>query len=138
MAPIDCSPPGSSDHGILQARILVWVAIPFSWGSSRTGDQTGVSCTAGGLFISELPRKPFPILAACYSIWDVLTLSSPVQIPQVRRDSTQAPSILGNFPWPLSHCFQKYFYLQCIPPILTALTYPSHSTVPDSTRLLCA
>ena len=32
--PIDCSPPDSSAHGILQARILEWVAIPFSRGSS--------------------------------------------------------------------------------------------------------
>ena len=32
--PTDCSPPGSSVHGILQARILVWVAMPSSWGSS--------------------------------------------------------------------------------------------------------
>ena len=32
---LDCSPPGSSVHGILQARILEWVAIPFSKGSSR-------------------------------------------------------------------------------------------------------
>ena len=47
---MDCSPPGSSVHGILQARILEWVAIPFSRGSSRPRDQTQVSCTAGGLF----------------------------------------------------------------------------------------
>ena len=33
--PIDCSPPGSSVRGILQARILEWVAIPFSRGSSQ-------------------------------------------------------------------------------------------------------
>ena len=32
--PMDCSPPGSSAHGLLQARILEWVAIPFSMGSS--------------------------------------------------------------------------------------------------------
>ena len=32
--PMDCSPPGSSVHGILQARILEWIAIPFSRGSS--------------------------------------------------------------------------------------------------------
>ena len=32
--PIDCSPPGSSIHGILQARILEWVAMPSSRGSS--------------------------------------------------------------------------------------------------------
>ena len=36
----DCSPPGSSVHGILQARILEWVAIPSSRGSSQPRDQT--------------------------------------------------------------------------------------------------
>ena len=41
--PVDCSPPGSSVSGILQARILEWVAIPFSRGSSRTRNQTRVS-----------------------------------------------------------------------------------------------
>ena len=45
--PIDCSPAGSSVHGILQARILEWVAISFSRGSSKLGDQTQVSCIAG-------------------------------------------------------------------------------------------
>ena len=39
--------PGSSVHGILQARILDWVAIPFSRGSSQPRDQTQVSCIAG-------------------------------------------------------------------------------------------
>ena len=41
---MDCSPPGSSAHGILQARILEWVAISSSRGSSRPRDQTCVSC----------------------------------------------------------------------------------------------
>ena len=41
--PLDCSPPGSSVYGILQARILEWVAIPSSRGSPRTRDQTSVS-----------------------------------------------------------------------------------------------
>ena len=45
--PVDCSPPGSSIHGILQARILEWVAISFSRGSFRPRDQTQVSCIAG-------------------------------------------------------------------------------------------
>ena len=36
--PMDYSPPGSSVHGILQARILVWVAMPFSRGSSQPRD----------------------------------------------------------------------------------------------------
>ena len=42
--PLDCSPPGSSVHGILQARILEWVAIPFFRGSSQPRDRTYVSC----------------------------------------------------------------------------------------------
>ena len=41
--PMDCSPPGSSIHGILQARILAWVAIFFSRGSSWHRDQSRVS-----------------------------------------------------------------------------------------------
>ena len=40
---VEYSPPGSSIHGIIQARILEWVAIPFSRGSSRPRDQTRVS-----------------------------------------------------------------------------------------------
>ena len=48
--PMDCSPPGSSVHVILQARILEWVAILFSRGSSRPRDRTWVSCIAGGFF----------------------------------------------------------------------------------------
>ena len=41
---MDCSPPGSSVHGISQARILTWVAVSFSRGSSRPRDGTCVSC----------------------------------------------------------------------------------------------
>ena len=41
--PMDCNPPVSSDHGILQARILEWVAMPSSKGSSWPRDQTWVS-----------------------------------------------------------------------------------------------
>ena len=37
--PVDCSPPGSSIHGVLQARVLEWVAIAFSRGSSRPGEN---------------------------------------------------------------------------------------------------
>ena len=43
--PVDCSPQGSSVHEIFQARILEWVAIAFSRGSSQPRDQTHISCT---------------------------------------------------------------------------------------------
>ena len=42
--PIDCSPPGSSVHGIPQARILQWIAMPFSWGSCQPRDGACISC----------------------------------------------------------------------------------------------
>ena len=48
--PIVWSQPGSSAHGIFQARILEWVAISFSRGSSQTRDQSWVSCIADRLF----------------------------------------------------------------------------------------
>ena len=54
--PKDCGPPSSSVHGILQARILESVAIPFSKGSSQPKDQTCISsgsCTAAGFFTAK-------------------------------------------------------------------------------------
>ena len=51
--PVDCNPPGSSVHGILQARILERIAMLSSRGSSPPRDQTHVSCIAGGFFIAE-------------------------------------------------------------------------------------
>ena len=48
--PMDCSLPGSSTHGIFQARVLERVSISFSRGSSRPRDRTLVSCTAGRRF----------------------------------------------------------------------------------------
>ena len=59
--PVDCSPPGSSVHGILQSRILDWVAMPSSKGSSQPRDWTCVSCNsciAGGFFTTEPLGKP--------------------------------------------------------------------------------
>ena len=50
--------PGSSIHGILQARILERVAISFSRGSSRPRDQTQVSCIAGRFLTTEPPGRP--------------------------------------------------------------------------------
>ena len=48
--PTLCNPTDCTVHGILQARILEWVAYSFSRGSSRPRNQTGVSCIAGGFF----------------------------------------------------------------------------------------
>ena len=48
--PTLCDPMDYIVHGILQARILEWVAFPFSRGSSRPRNPTGVSCIAGVFF----------------------------------------------------------------------------------------
>ena len=55
--PIDCSLPGSSVRGILQAGILEWVAISFSRESSRPRSQTRVSCIAGRLCAHSGPAE---------------------------------------------------------------------------------
>ena len=47
-----CDPMDYTVHGILQARILKWVAVPFSRGSFQPKDRTKVSCIAGGFFTS--------------------------------------------------------------------------------------
>ena len=55
--PMDCSPPVSSVHRILQARILEWVAMPSSRGSSQPRDPTQVSHIAGGFFTIWATRE---------------------------------------------------------------------------------
>ena len=52
--PMDCSPPGSSVHGILQARILEWIAIPFPRGSSNPG----IEPASPALQADSLPSEP--------------------------------------------------------------------------------
>ena len=67
--PLDYIPPDSSVHGILQARILEWVAISFSRGSSWTREQTHLSCIAGRSLPQSCQRitfksnhpHPFPV-----------------------------------------------------------------------------
>ena len=60
--PVDCSPPGSSYHGILQGRILEWVAMPSSKGSFRPRYLTRVSNSLAGRFftISSMWYIPTP------------------------------------------------------------------------------
>ena len=61
LTPYGMSRPGSSVHGISQARILEWVAISSSRGSSWPKDRTcisGISCIASEFFTTEPPGKP--------------------------------------------------------------------------------
>ena len=109
--PTDCSPPGSSVHGILQARILEWVAISFSRGSSRPRDQTQVSYIAGGLFTDSPQGSSFQIFkhSECF----LLSHFSRVQLCGPHR---QQPTRLPT-PWDSpgkNTGVGCYFLLQCI------------------------
>ena len=68
--PMDCSLPGSSICGVLQARILEWVAISSSRGSSRPRDQTQVSRIAGRRFTLWATREAPPHLSLSSVIMD--------------------------------------------------------------------
>ena len=74
--PVNCSPPGCSVHGILQARRLEWVAITFSRESSRFRDWTQYPALQAYSLLSEPPGKPkilaqFSSVAQSYLIlWD--------------------------------------------------------------------
>ena len=62
---MNCSPPGSSVHGILQARILKWVAIPFSGVYSRPRGGTQVTQTAGRFFTVWATREDLLAKSVC-------------------------------------------------------------------------
>ena len=59
--PMDCSPPGSSVHGNLQARILEWVAVPFSRGSSQHRVEPASPALQADSLPSEPPGKPLTL-----------------------------------------------------------------------------
>ena len=76
-----CSPPGSSVHGIFQARMLEWVAISFSRGSSRLRDWIPISCLACGFFTIWDIREALSKMATCTSVdggtrcfWEVVAI----------------------------------------------------------------
>ena len=98
--PMDCSPPGSSVHGILQARILEWVAISFSRGSSWPRDRTQVSRTAGRHFYLWATREAPNHLKAEYQrtdafkLWDWRRFKSPLDCKEIKPINPK-----GNQPW---------------------------------------
>ena len=66
--PMDCSPPGSSVHGILQARILEWVALLFSRGSSQPGIEPRWPELQADPLLPEPGGSPYNPLGRCISI----------------------------------------------------------------------
>ena len=78
---MNCSPPGSSVHGISQARTLEWFSISSSRGSTRPRDQTHISCKSPALQVSSLHTDPLgkphsDIKVIALQIFIVLPMSS--------------------------------------------------------------
>ena len=80
--PMDCSPPGSSVHGILQARILKWVAIPFSRGQLNPGTESKSSALQADSLMSEPPGKPnMDFVKVPFLLYMTISLSNEDNIP---------------------------------------------------------
>ena len=104
--PVDCSPLGSSVHGILQARTIKWVAIPSSRGSSWLRDWTHVSCLllwqVGSLPLA-LPGKLFVFLSVMDESSYYSTSSSAFGVVIVQDFDHSNRWIV------MSHCFIMFF-----------------------------
>ena len=117
---MDCSPPGSSVHGILQARILEWVAIFFSRGSSWPRDWTQISHIAGRGFNLWATREAPRCLLHC--IFMEYILPSPhFQFMCVLKTEVLRQNIVGCyflsvfvFNWRIIACCIDFYYTMWI------------------------
>ena len=123
--PMNYSLAGSSARGILQARILEWIAIPFSRGSSRPGNQTWISCIADRFFTTEPLGKPNSQATLGHFCWLMLVRSgdqnhafrkSVLRIYDSisNKDSqniTSSPTVFHHSCSELAIYFESYIYL---------------------------
>ena len=132
---MDCSPPGSSGHWIFQARILGWVAIPFSMESSQPRDWTRVSRTAGRLWSLSHQWIPTPALWVTFSFlcctaashW-LCVLRTVVYICQCYF------SVLPTLSFP--YCVHKSSLYICVS-VLALQIFKLESSKDSETRLYC-
>ena len=105
--PIDCSPPGSSVQGIVQIRILEWVAIPFSRGSSQSREWTQISFIGGRFFTIWATREVkvyyHGLVSALTRGLDAKSRAGP--LPTLPPGSRQSLTCLSK-PWPQKKDFK--------------------------------
>ena len=94
---MDCSPPGCSVHGILQARILEWVATPSSRGSSQSGGRAQVSCVSciGRQVLYPLGHPGSP----CISYWFCFSGTSPTNTRTLIYCWCDFKTVVAGLPW---------------------------------------
>ena len=100
--PVDCSPSGSSVHGILQARILEWVAISFSRGSSQPS-------TSGSLIVQSLSH-----VRLCATPWTVAH-QAPLSVGFSKQE------YWSGLPFPEYYLLNTYYVLDNLPRALAIL-----------------
>ena len=151
--PKDCSLPGSSAHGILQASILEWGAIPFSKGSFQPRNRTWVSGIAGRFFAVWITREATSMVLSAYL--RLLPFLPTILIPACASSSPTFYMMYSAYklnkqgdniqPWctPFPILNQSIFPS----PVLTVASWPAHrfsrrqlrcSGVPISSRILCS
>ena len=95
---VACSLPNTSVHGIPQARILKWVPIPFSRGSSPPKDWTWVSCIAGRFFTIWASRDISKSFNSITKNYDILFSISKLKVRKMREWVSNLPSIKYHLP----------------------------------------
>ena len=98
--PMNCSPPGSSLHEILQTRILEWVAILFSRRFSWSRDWTWVSCTAARFLIVWATREAHIYVCVCVCVYVCVFINICIYDQQPEQAmATQSSTLAWKIPW---------------------------------------
>ena len=97
--PMNCSPPASSVHGILQAGILEWVAIPFSWDLPNPGVEPGSPALQADALSSQPPGKPKRDLWHNIKHTNIRIIGVPEEEKKKGCEKIFEEIIVGNFPY---------------------------------------
>ena len=124
--PRDCSPPGSSVHGIFQARRLEWVAMPSSKGSSWPRDQTVSPALKADSLPTEPSRKPLLIVVNNQSFREEVC---PGRSSPCEEENKQTKQMVAPFQDLWNQNFQKWH--SWLLPIWEALPAPSCLSLPQ-------
>ena len=140
--PMGCNLPGSSDHGILWARILEWVAISFSRGSSWPSDQTRVSCVAGRFFTNWATREaPHREISLCICISPPFWASLPPHPHPTSLGhlwaSSWSPRVMQQFPTSIYFTHGNEYTLKLLFQFIPHSPSPPAPTSPFSVEESC-